>query len=744
MLRVVVSMAVMLLVSNLVTADSTVCHVPRGNPDKTHTIVVDEWAVPDHIAHGDSLGACPEDCGGVPSPVAKTGQTRCWDYCIGGCFPFPGEDVLVYETDCLGGGQDGGSQLGASAEPRFSDNADGTATDNLTGLIWLRQASCFGSRTFHGAIGSVRNLADGSCGLRDHSVAGEWRVPNVKELLSLIDYGRNAPWGDGLPAGHPFDQPGYDYYWTSTTQLAFFDDNGGVMIVNPAYGWAFQSPFANDYPFGAEEVVHLVWPVRGWIAGFLHRRGKCDSRRPQNRGGVMYKITILVVSVLSSVSLVLGAPGAGKVTLCHCPWSNPDGCMSITVGPPAAATHLNNHPDDLEGVCAPTLVWETIVPGWGARQATIAAHGQSLALLAQGDEVGPFPFIPERAVIALNAQNGEQEWLAVPFNGTAISLGENPDTVFAVTTAVWDDNPFGECVLLFPSMLYGYDVETGAEVVAQDSVEYPAQIVQKGDSAFVVGQTLDPCAALPGPGQFLVTAHSADDGAALWSHGLGETPSRAMAVTADESGMTVFATGLSLVEECRTYAYDSASGSILWSASSSACDYPLTVFGPSRLAFSALTHQVFLKANGEDSDGNPAMTIVAYDSYTGVEMWQSSLSGYSRNDFVVSTNGEVVAVAGPTTVALDASDGAILWSDDSIDVYDIIASGAVVILTGQDDTGSGVTVARRPESGSTVWTAPSDKVAGMVMADEVNARFYTVGSAPGGMFVNAYALPAIP
>ena len=35
-----------------------VCHVPPGNPDNTHEIVIDEHAVPAHLAHGDALGSC--------------------------------------------------------------------------------------------------------------------------------------------------------------------------------------------------------------------------------------------------------------------------------------------------------------------------------------------------------------------------------------------------------------------------------------------------------------------------------------------------------------------------------------------------------------------------------------------------------------------------------------------------------------------------------------------------------------
>ena len=42
-------------------------------------------------------------------------------------------------------GSDGDLQKGVAwPNPRFTDNANGTVTDNLTGLIWLKNANCFG------------------------------------------------------------------------------------------------------------------------------------------------------------------------------------------------------------------------------------------------------------------------------------------------------------------------------------------------------------------------------------------------------------------------------------------------------------------------------------------------------------------------------------------------------------------------------------------------------------------------
>src|SRR5262245_4048274 len=45
------------------TTQVTICHIPPGNPANAHTITVGAPAVPAHLRHGDSLGACASDGG---------------------------------------------------------------------------------------------------------------------------------------------------------------------------------------------------------------------------------------------------------------------------------------------------------------------------------------------------------------------------------------------------------------------------------------------------------------------------------------------------------------------------------------------------------------------------------------------------------------------------------------------------------------------------------------------------------
>lgn len=202
---------------------------PSGSPGSTMCTLEE---VCDKLAEIDSklnLGPCEE------APVEKTGQTTCFD-------------TSGAVIDCEDTGQDGEYQKGVAWPiPRFTDNGDGTVTDNLTGLIWLKNANCDGTKQWADALTFCNGLADGTCGLTDGSVSGDWRLPNVKELQSLIDYGQHSP---ALPCGHPFTDV-QSFYWSSTS---FEDLRGYAWVVRMHYGYVDISGKSN---------YNSVWPVRG-------------------------------------------------------------------------------------------------------------------------------------------------------------------------------------------------------------------------------------------------------------------------------------------------------------------------------------------------------------------------------------------------------------------------------------------------------------------------------------------------
>lgn len=144
--------------------------------------------------------------------VPETGQTRCFDT--------SGTEIV-----CSGTRQDGDLRSGVEwPTPRFSDNGNGTVTDSLTGLLWVQQVLCASEIDWQAALDHANALADGQCGLSDGSVPGDWRLPNIRELLSVFDYNTGIP---ALTAGHPFLAPdvpsgfgGWDWAaWSSTTVI---------------------------------------------------------------------------------------------------------------------------------------------------------------------------------------------------------------------------------------------------------------------------------------------------------------------------------------------------------------------------------------------------------------------------------------------------------------------------------------------------------------------------------------------
>src|SRR6056297_1574717 len=162
--------------------------------------------------------------------VPQTGQAVCYK-------SQPDYDVCVCGEEHCPPGQDGGLKKGAILpEPRFTDNGNGTVTDNLTGLIWAKNADCAGVMNWGAAVDSCNALASGTCGLSDGSSAGDWRLPNVRELQSLIHYGYFGPAlsnraGTGRAApriDNPFTRQRMDWYWSSSSYIKPASFNAGM------------------------------------------------------------------------------------------------------------------------------------------------------------------------------------------------------------------------------------------------------------------------------------------------------------------------------------------------------------------------------------------------------------------------------------------------------------------------------------------------------------------------------------
>ena len=138
---------------------------------------------------------------------------------------------------------------------RWVDHHDGTVTDSLTGLTWLRDAGCLGTAAWAGALAAANHLAAGACGLSDGSVAGQWRLPNQWELESVVDESASAP---AIGAGAPLANVANSAYWTSTSYY-------GGQAGSPA-AWAIclgDGRYINDGIANAKTAALGVWAVKG-------------------------------------------------------------------------------------------------------------------------------------------------------------------------------------------------------------------------------------------------------------------------------------------------------------------------------------------------------------------------------------------------------------------------------------------------------------------------------------------------
>ena len=133
----------------------------------------------------------------------------------------------------------------------YIDNGDGTITDNATGLMWDQVGSHEGM-TWEEALAWVEEKN------KEYYLGyNKWRLPNAKELQSIVDYQR-SPSFTNSPAISPLfqvptitDEGGetnYPFYWTSTTHVDGPSPNKAVYICfGEALGFMEMPPNSGNY-----------------------------------------------------------------------------------------------------------------------------------------------------------------------------------------------------------------------------------------------------------------------------------------------------------------------------------------------------------------------------------------------------------------------------------------------------------------------------------------------------------------
>ena len=157
----------------------------------------------------------------IGSSLPATGQTACYGYVAEQGWVEVPCDSAEYP------GQDGFYQASCPSAGRFTDNGDGTVTDNCTGLVWQKDTADVNGD------GQISDVWDGGdvvtwqaalqyCEGLEFAGRSDWRLPNVRELQSIVDYGRFDPSIDpvfGAESG---------WYWSSSTYVSL---PGGAWVV---------------------------------------------------------------------------------------------------------------------------------------------------------------------------------------------------------------------------------------------------------------------------------------------------------------------------------------------------------------------------------------------------------------------------------------------------------------------------------------------------------------------------------
>ena len=190
----------------------------------------------------------------------------------------------------------------------FTNNGDGTITDFATGLMWPQNDSG-APMNWSNALAWVQ-----SCSATNFLGHNDWRLPNAKELHSILDYTRSPATTASAAIFTNFNctaitneasQPDFPWYWTGTTLLdgpnsasgvyicfgramAYMggwvdahgagaersDPKGGSLTNNPKYTYVYNGYYAANAPQGdAVRILNFVRPVRGGFASGLDSVG---------------------------------------------------------------------------------------------------------------------------------------------------------------------------------------------------------------------------------------------------------------------------------------------------------------------------------------------------------------------------------------------------------------------------------------------------------------------------------------
>jgi len=136
-------------------------------------------------------------------------------------------------------------------ENNFIDNGDGTITDNATGLMWMKNDD---------GEGMVWEDALSYAETSEFANHNDWRLPNVKELQSIVDYSRSPSTSNSAAIDPMFNcsvitdeggEDNYPFYWSGTTHSNWSTNTygawGAYVCFGSGLGFMEEPPFSGNY-----------------------------------------------------------------------------------------------------------------------------------------------------------------------------------------------------------------------------------------------------------------------------------------------------------------------------------------------------------------------------------------------------------------------------------------------------------------------------------------------------------------
>ena len=109
-------------------------------------------------------------------------------------------------------GDDGFHESGLDFD--YTNNGNGTITDNITGLMWISDPINNVGEPFDATMPFTTALMNTSA--LSYAGHSDWRVPNFHELTTLLRFGGSTPF---ISDPTLFHVEGSTSYWTSTSHI---------------------------------------------------------------------------------------------------------------------------------------------------------------------------------------------------------------------------------------------------------------------------------------------------------------------------------------------------------------------------------------------------------------------------------------------------------------------------------------------------------------------------------------------